>query len=118
MRTVLLALPALFFQAALADVNDQDTVCATIYTYLSESARASGVSSMGFDTGASRAQDNHLVQNPGDDPQRYALRIIDGAQSIRDGLARGTISNDGLINTATVCNNRYFAENQQNSVVR
>lgn len=114
MRAFLLALPVLILQPAASaqDTADQDTICARVYTFLSQSARSSGMSSSAFDNGANRAQDTHLVQNPGEDSQRYAVQVIDGAQTIRDGLTRGTISPDDVVTTATACNRRYFAEYQ------
>ncbi len=110
MRALLLAVPALFFSAAQA--ADNDTLCATVYTYLSESARNNGVGSAGFDDAAARAQDMHLATNPGEDPSRYALSVIDGAQGIRNGVEQGLLSTDSVVSTATSCNSRYYTAQQ------
>lgn len=106
----MLALPILFFSAAQA--ADTDTLCATVYTYLSESARNNGMGSAGFDDAATRAQNMHMAENPGDDPSRYALSVIDGAQSIRNGVEQGLLSTDAVVSTATSCNSRYYTAEQ------
>lgn len=113
MRAVLWAVPLLFGQLLCrpAAAADQDTLCAAVFTYLSESARASGFASNGFDEAADRAQRAHLALVPAEDPNRYAVAVIDGAQSIREGLLRGLIASTAVVNTATDCQSRYFAQN-------
>ena len=110
MKFYVLALPIVFLSAAQA--ADTDTLCATVYTFLAESARYNGMSEAGFEDGVNKAQLSHLVNYPTDDPQHYALNVIDGAQTIRDGLARGTITSDSVIAAATSCNARYYEDPQ------
>jgi hypothetical protein len=95
---------------AAAAEPDSDTVCATLYTYLGESARLAGMSSDFFDTAAIKAETTHLVRNPTEERNRYSLQVIDGVQTIRDGLERGTISTNTVMTTATSCNSRYFPD--------
>ncbi len=109
MRLYLLALPVFLFTAAQA--ADPDTLCATVYTYLAENARSTGMSSAVFEAAASRAQEVHLALNPAEDPQRYALTVIDGAEAIRNGLARGVVTSDAVVSAATSCNTRYDSVN-------
>lgn len=113
MRGLLWAVPLLLGQVSYPAVAamDQDTLCASVFTYLSESARASGLASTGFDAAADRAQRAHLSLTPAEDPERYAVAVIDGAQSIREGLTRGMIDSSAVVNTATDCQSRYFVQN-------
>lgn len=106
MRHYLFLLLAMAGPAAAAP--DGDTVCATLYTYLAESARDSGMSGLYFDTAALKAEEAHLRRNPTEDRERYTLEVIDGAANIRDGLARGTIAADAVVSTATRCNATYY----------
>lgn len=94
--------------AVPARAADADTVCATLYTYLAEGARLNGASGAAFEMGAIKAQQAHLDRNPTDDPERYTLSVIDGAATIREGLAQGTITDGTVQLTATRCNNHYF----------
>lgn len=110
MRACTLALAGLFFQVASA-ATDTDTVCAAVFTLLSENARANGSGTGAFDAGVDRAQRAHLAFNPSEDPQRYALVVIDGAQAIREGLSRGAIDFETVANTVASCQDRYFAQN-------
>lgn len=97
-----------------ASAADADTVCATLYTYLADGARLNGASGSTFEMGAIKAEQAHLLHNPTEDPERYTLTIIDGASSIRDGLAQGAITNGTVQLTAARCNNHYFpGEGQQ-----
>lgn len=107
-KLMLLAFLASATGAAAA--TDGDTVCATLYTYLAESARLAGMSSEFFDSGAIKAESFHLSRNPTEDRNRYSLTVIDGAQSIRDGLAQGSITTNTVMVTATRCNGRYFPD--------
>lgn len=110
MRVRALALLFVFFSSAQA--ADTDTLCATVFTYLSEEARSKGMGSSGFDEADTRAQNAHLANDPGEDRQRYAISVIDGAQGLREGLANGSITNDAIVATATSCNSRYYATEQ------
>ena len=87
--------------------TDQDTLRAMVYNYLSESVANNGMSSDTLPAAANTAQDYHLAQNPAEDPQRYALTVIDGAQSLRDALANGRITMAVIMDSATNCNDRY-----------
>jgi hypothetical protein len=98
--------------AASAAMPDSDTACATLYTYLGQSARQNGVSGLYFDTAALKAEEAHLALNPTEDRQRYTLQVIDGAATIRDGLARGVITTETLVSSATSCNAHYFPDMQ------
>jgi hypothetical protein len=100
--------------AAPAFAADADTICATLYTYLADGARLNGASGAMFEAGAIKAEQAHLQHNPTEDEERYALSVIDGAATIREGLAQGAITNGTVQITATRCNNHYFpGEGQQ-----
>lgn len=90
-----------------AQQADADTVCASVYVLLEQNARTTGISSSGFEAALTTAQAYHLAANPADDPQRYALRIIDSAQTLRDALAEGRMTADTIVGTASSCNLRY-----------
>lgn len=92
---------------AAAAPSDQDTVCATVYTFLAQEARSNGQAADGFEQSASRAENVHMANNRGQTSERYALDVIDGAQTLRDALARGTLSANAIIGTASECNARY-----------
>jgi hypothetical protein len=89
--------------------TDRDTVCATLYSYLGESARLAGMSAAFFDGAAVTAETEHLARNPAEDRARYAQEVSDGVAIIRDGLARGAITSATVMTTATACNGRYFS---------
>lgn len=89
---------------------DADTVCASVYTYLAESARQNGMAGTYFDTAALKAEQAHLALNPNEDHERYSLGVIDGAATIRDGLARGAITADVIVSAANRCNGVYASE--------
>ena len=96
--------------AVPAAAADSDTACASLYTYLSQSAQANAIPGDGFDAGALKAEEAHLMQNPTEDRERYLQSVIAGAAAIRDGLARRTISTDTVMATATRCNSHYFPD--------
>jgi hypothetical protein len=92
---------------ALDEAMDQDTICATVYSFLADSARKSGMSSDGFMATAIIAQNYHMASYPMEDPQRYSLSVIDGAQMMKDAVSQGTLSTESVISTAKICALRY-----------
>jgi hypothetical protein len=94
--------------ASPAVAADADTVCATLYTYLAQNAHQSGMSGSEFETAARKAEAAHLARNPTEDRDRYSITVIDGAETIREGLARGTLTNGAVLLTANRCNAHYF----------
>jgi hypothetical protein len=106
MRKQSLAILALM--AAPAAAADADTVCATLYTYLAQSAHQNGASGSAFEAAALKAEMAHLARNPAEDRGRYSITVVDGAETIRDGLRQGTITNGAVLLTANRCNAHYF----------
>jgi hypothetical protein len=107
MRNVLSGVMLAVF-AIPASASDADTVCASLYTYLADGARLNGSSNGEFEAAAIRAEQDHMARNPTDDPGSYSLYVIDGAATIRAGLAEGTLTNSSVQLTAARCNNHYF----------
>lgn len=92
---------------------DHDTVCASVYSYLAEAARSSGLADGSFNEAAMEAQQSHLAANPRENPQIYAETVINGALAIRDGLASGQLSTNSIMATATGCNASYGGQQGQ-----
>ncbi len=107
MRKLILA-AVVVMVAVPAGAADADTICATLYTYLAQSAHSNGMSGANFEAAALKAEDAHLALNPTEERERYAFGVVDGAQTIRDGLARGAITSGTVMMTATRCNSHYF----------
>lgn len=93
--------------AQSASATDDDTLCASVYTYLAGAAHENGMAGGVFEAAAEQAQRNHLAATPGEDSERYAISVIDAAQTLRASLANGTISSQAVMTTANNCNQRY-----------
>jgi len=108
LAAVLIASAVMFVPAqASVGAMDKDTICATVFSFLAASARNSGMAGDGFMATAITAQNYHLAAYPTDDPQRYALDVIDAAQTLRQALSQGTLTVDAVVSTAQSCSLRY-----------
>lgn len=95
------------FMAPAWAQQDQDTLCASVYALLAQNARTTGADSSRLEAAMDTAQNYHLAAYPGDDPQRYALSVIDGAEALGNAMAAGAVSLVTIVNTARSCDMRY-----------